>query len=112
LTIVTVRSYYVLMNTSGNRRALRLLDLSRYDTVVVQCECGRSVEYLPGVLQRVHRIPSTTLIWDLQYRLRCSHCGRRDGFGISLRDERDRGDNTKADRRCVIVPPRGRSPPS
>jgi hypothetical protein len=106
LTVTAVCSYYVLMPASDDPRTLRLLDLSRYDTVVVQCGCGRSVEYLPSVLPRGHRVPSTTLVWDPQYRSRCSHCGRRDGFGISLRDERGRGDNTKADRRRVIVPAR------
>jgi hypothetical protein len=83
LTSKAACSYDVLMN---DPRTLRLLDLSPHDTVEVQCE--------------------HTLVFDLQYRFRCSHCGRRDGFGISLRDERDRGDNTKCECRSVIVPGR------
>lgn len=35
----------------------------------------------------------------------CSFCGRRNGLGISLRD--DRGDSSKADRRRAIVAGRG-----
>ena len=36
--------------------------------------CGRSVEYFPGFLQRRHRVPSDILVFDMQFRLRCSHC--------------------------------------
>ena len=92
------------MHANDDPRTLRLIDLSPHDTVVVRCECGRIVEYLPGVLPRLHRVPSTTLVHDLQYRFRCSRCGRRSGFGISLRDERDRGDNSKAQLERIIVP--------
>jgi hypothetical protein len=87
-------------------RTLRLLDLSPHDTIVVQCGCGRIVEYLPGVLPRLHRVPSTTLVYDLHYRFRCSRCNRRSGFGISLRDERDRGDSSRSHIKRVIVPGR------
>ena len=95
------------MSTERDTRTLRLLDLSPHDTIVVECVCGRIVEYLYGVLPRLHRVPSTTLIWDLQFRLRCSQCGRRDGFGVSIRDERERGDSANA-RKGVIVPCAGR----
>lgn len=45
-------------------------------------------EYGRGLLQRLHRVPTDTLIYDLQYRLRCRHCNRRDGFGIGILDTR------------------------
>jgi hypothetical protein len=32
-----------------------------------------------------------TLVFDLQFRLRCSHCNRRSGFGITIIDERALG---------------------
>jgi hypothetical protein len=44
------------MTASEDARKLRLGDLSPFDTVVVRCECGRIVEYLPGVLARLHRV--------------------------------------------------------
>ena len=48
---------------------------------------------------------STKLVWDFQYRLRCSRC---EGFKISLRDERGRGDSAKAGVERVIVTWAGR----
>jgi hypothetical protein len=41
------------------------------------------------------KVLSTTLVVDLQFKLCCSRCGRRSGFAISIRDERDRGDSAK-----------------
>ena len=61
----------------------------------MRCERGRSVEYPPGFLQRRRRVPSDTLVFDLQFRLRCSHCNARMGFRITIFDERTRGDNWK-----------------
>jgi hypothetical protein len=87
-------------------RELRLIDLAPHDTIVITCECGRIAEYMHGALQRLHRIPSTTLVHDLQYRFRCRHCSRGRGFKISLRDERDRGDLSKSRTERVIVPGR------
>jgi hypothetical protein len=74
-------------------RTLRLFDLAPYEAILVRCECGRMTEYGPGLLQRLHRIPSSTLIYDLQYRLRCQQCNRRDGFDIGILDTRARGDS-------------------
>jgi hypothetical protein len=48
-------------------------------------------EYGPGYLQRRHRIPSDTLSYDLQFRLRCPHCNRTKGFQIVVLDEHERG---------------------
>jgi hypothetical protein len=100
LTRGELRSYHVLMNL----RELRLMDLAPHDTIVVECGCSHIVEYMNGSLQRLHHIPSTILVFDLQYRLRCKHCRADRGFSISLRDERDRGDNSKNDIGRVIVP--------
>ena len=64
-------------------RWLRLGDLAPHEVIVVRCPCGRSVEYHKGFLQRRHRAPSDTLVFDLQFRLRCSHCNARAGFRIT-----------------------------
>jgi hypothetical protein len=74
---------------SEDLRKLRLADLSPHDTLVVRCECGRIVEYLPGVLigPRYRRPPSAIIA---ELRFRCKHCGRNSGFALSLADERHR----------------------
>lgn len=76
-------------------RTLRLFDLAPFEAILVRCECGRMTEYAHGLLQRLHRLPSDTLIYDLQYRLRCQHCNRRDGFDIGILDTRHRGDSRR-----------------
>jgi hypothetical protein len=90
-------SYFVLMESEEKKgdRWLRLGDLAPHEVLVVRCPCGRSVEYHKGFLQRRHRVPSDTLVFDLQFRLRCTHCNRRSGFRIAIFDERTRGDNSK-----------------
>ena len=88
--------------TKGDRW-LRLGDLAAHEVVVVRCPCGRSVEYFPGFLQRRHRLPSDFLVYDLQFRLRCSHCNRRSGFRITIFDERSRGDSSKPRLERVVV---------
>ena len=65
--------------------------------------CGRSVEYPPGFLQRRYRLASDALVFDLQFRLRCSHCNRRSGFRITIFDNRTRGDNSKPRLERVVV---------
>jgi hypothetical protein len=84
-------------------RWLRLGDLAPHEVIVVHCPCGRSVEYFPGFLQRHHRVPSDMLVFDLQFRLRCSHCNRCSGFRITIFDERTRGDNSKPRLERVVV---------
>jgi hypothetical protein len=54
-----------------------------------------SVEYHKGFLQRRYRMSSETLVFNLQFRLRCSHCNRRAGFRITILDTRTRGDSLK-----------------
>ena len=85
-------SYFVLMSpdeTKGDRW-LRLGDLAAHEVIMVRCPCGRSVEYPPGFLQRRYRLASDTLVFDLQFRLRCKGCNRRGGFRITIFDERAR----------------------
>src|SRR3546814_11183101 len=41
--------------TMREDRLVRLLDLEPYEVVIVNCQCGRSVEYPNGLLQRRHR---------------------------------------------------------
>jgi hypothetical protein len=92
------------MTDEPDMRTLRLLDLAPHDYIVVNCQCGRIVEYMPGFLQRRHRLPSTTLVYDLQFRLRCSHCRSDRGFEIAVEDSRDRNDPSKPRIKRVIVP--------
>ncbi len=84
-------------------RWLRLGDLAPHEVIVVSCPCGRSVEYRKGFLQRRQRVPSDTLVFDLQFRLRCSHCNARAGFRITILDERTRWDNSKKTLERVVV---------
>ena len=46
-------------------------DLGRNQAVFFRCECGRIAQFLPGALQRLHRIPSDTLVCDLRHRFQC-----------------------------------------
>lgn len=99
------RSYPVLMSAYEKKgdRWLRLGELAVHEVIVVRCACGRSVEYPPGYLQRRHRVGSDTLVYDLQFRLRCSHCNVRAGFRITIFDTRTRGDNAKPRLERVVV---------
>jgi hypothetical protein len=70
---------------SPDPRLWRLFDLADDETIVVRCLCQHgAVSYGGGALQRQRRLPSDTLIYDLQYRLRCVRCGRTSGFAISV----------------------------
>jgi hypothetical protein len=85
-------------------RALRLYDLKPYEHIIVTCQCGQIVQYMPGLLQRRHRVPSDTLIYDLQFRFRCSRCRAFNGFEIKVVDMRNIGDNSKPCPERIIVP--------
>jgi hypothetical protein len=86
-------------------RTLRLFDLAPHEAVMVTCQCGRISEYRNGMLQRFHRIPSDTLLYDLQFRLRCSHCQRRDGFKIAIQDTRFIDTSShRAEPRVIVKP--------
>jgi len=95
------------MRDEPDPRMLRLMDLKPYEVIIVRCRCGCSVDYMPGVLQRLHRVPSDTLIFDLQFRLRCSSCRAFRDFEITVRDVRNIGDNAKPCPERVIVPKGG-----
>jgi hypothetical protein len=84
-------------------RWLRLGDLASHEVIVVHCPYGRSVEYHKGFLQRRHRVPSDFLVYDLQFRLRCSHCNARACFRITIFDTRTRGDSSKPRLERVVV---------
>src|SRR3546814_11272537 len=89
-------------------RLVRLLDLEPYEVVVVNCQCGRSVESPNGLLQRRHRLQSDTLVYDLQFKLRCQQCRRTSSFRIAVYDSRQRGENSKPrrariDRQSVVA---------
>ena len=92
-----VCSYFVLMELEERKGDwwLRLGDLAAHEVIVVRCPCERSVEFPPGFLQRRYRLASDTLVYDLQFRLRCSHCNARAGFRITIFDGRTRGDSSK-----------------
>jgi hypothetical protein len=85
-------------------RTLRLFDLEPYECIVVRCEYGRSTDYRKGFLQRHQRVPSDTLVYDLQFRLRCTQCNRTKGFGISIRDGQNRGTASERSEEWIIVP--------
>jgi hypothetical protein len=88
-------------------RTLRLFDLEPHEVIVVRCGCGRITEYGRGLLQRLHRVPSDMLVYDLQFRLRCRQCNRTHGFAISLADERQRGNSAQPRVERVVVPKDG-----
>jgi hypothetical protein len=83
-------------------RNLRLYDLVETDTIRVYCRCGRIAEFPHGWFQRKRRIPSHTLVMDLQYRLRCGNCRAVRGFKITLFDERERGDKDPKNERVIV----------
>ncbi len=90
--------------SASDAQTLRLIDLEPYEHIIVRCQCGRTVQYMPGLLQRQHRLSSTTLIYDLQFRLRCTQCRAFAGFEITVVDMRNMGDNSKPCPERVIVP--------
>jgi hypothetical protein len=68
---------------------LRLGDLKPTESILVRCRCGRGSEFPYGFLQRRYRLPSTTLVFDLQFKLRCQCC-KGEPTRISIVDERNR----------------------
>jgi hypothetical protein len=84
-------------------RTLRLFDLQPHHSVTVRCQCGRVIEFLSGTLQRWYRLPSDTLVYDLQYRLRCRHCNRRDGFTIAVVDRDARAASSDRDAGETVI---------
>jgi hypothetical protein len=62
----------------------RLEDLREWHVVEVRCGgCGRR-ETIPH--RRLHRgRPAYTKLLDLQFKLKCTRCGARQGHAISVR---------------------------
>jgi hypothetical protein len=85
-------------------RRLRIHDLEPAEVIEVVCLCQRIVNLTAATLFRLHRIPSDTLIYDLQFLLKCGRCGRRDDFKIAVVDLTDRHKPGVAHPRKVIVP--------
>jgi len=92
------------MDSAHDQSGLRFGELAPHDTLIVRCQCGRIVEFLAGVLARLHRVKASAVISELRFH--CTHCGRRSGLAISLRDERHRGDNALNHVEREIVPKR------
>jgi hypothetical protein len=56
--------------------------------IIVTCTCGQIAHFLPGVLQRLHKLPSDTLVYDLRYRLRCAKCRSRERFTVTIAEDK------------------------
>jgi hypothetical protein len=70
----------------GDPRNMRPWDIGQNHAVFFRCSCGRIAQYGPGALQRLHRLPSDTLVYDLRYRFRCRKCNARDSFEVTVED--------------------------
>jgi hypothetical protein len=70
----------------GDPRTMRLWDLGEDQAVFIRCRCGRVGQYGPGALQRLHRLPSDTLVYDLRFRFRCRKCNSRDSFEVTVEE--------------------------
>lgn len=92
---------------SADPRLWHLFDLADDETIAVRCPCRHgNVSFGPGALQRQRRLPSDTLIYDLQFRLRCRACGRTRGFEIAvvrLRTDRSHASGERTTE-TVVVP--------
>jgi transposase len=75
------------MEQNGNippRYAIRLGDLRRWHVITVTCPtCGHKGRLQAAVLGRGQ--PPHTRLMDLERRLRCRHCGNRDGNRLLVR---------------------------
>lgn len=85
-------SFYVLgVKRLGNRcpqtgdsRTLRLYDVATHEAIRIVCPgCTKIVEYLYGLLQRRHGLRSDMLIFDLQFKLRCSGATAARGSALA-----------------------------
>ena len=85
-------------------RLTRLFDLAEDERVHVRCVCGASVIFHPAAFPKKYRVPSDTLLYDLQYRLRCRHCNRNHSFEIAIGSTRMIGSSSQAPPVRVVVP--------
>jgi PAS domain-containing protein len=75
--------------TSWNRGAERLFGYTEEETlgkpVTMLMPPERQNDARQGIVcARLHWVPSDFLVYDLQFRLRCSHCNARVGFRIII----------------------------
>ena len=73
------------MSDETDTRHLRLFDLKPYEHIIVRCQCGHIVQYMPGVLQR-RQCTLRYSDYDLQFRLHGSHCRAFNDFEIIIKD--------------------------
>jgi hypothetical protein len=77
-----------MRKAASDSRGLQLWDVRDGQKIVVTCTCGQIAHFLPGVLRRLHKLPSDTLVYDLRYRLRCQKCRSRDHFTVTVEEDR------------------------
>jgi hypothetical protein len=65
---------------------------------------GASVVFHPGAFPKTYRTPSDTLLYDLQFRLRCKHCNRNHGFEIAIGSTRTVGSSSHLQPERIVVP--------
>jgi hypothetical protein len=96
--------YVPVMEHDGDIRRTRLFDLTPDERVQVQCQCGSIVEFPARLFPVRYRTPSDTLVYDLQFKLKCRHCSRRSGFEISIMSRRTMGSSSDLPPYRVVVP--------
>jgi hypothetical protein len=79
-----------------------MFDLRRTEMIDERCACGWTTQFAPGFLQRRYRLPSDMLIFDLQFRIRCSHCRGRDNFLIQVIDTRNHTAQADIPRKVIV----------
>jgi hypothetical protein len=85
-------------------RRTRLFDLAEHERVHVRCRCGASVVFHPAAFPKKHRTPSDTLLYDLQFRLRCKHYNRNHGFEIAIGSTGMTGSTSHSPPERIVVP--------
>ncbi len=66
--------------------AARIEDLGPADFVKMECAaCGHQMLIPPSALLQGLRLPPTTLVLDLEHRLRCRECDARGKAVVSVR---------------------------
>jgi hypothetical protein len=64
----------------------------------------RKRHFPSGCFPKKYRVPSDTLLYDLQYRLRCRHCNRNHSFEIAIGSARMIGSSARAAPVGIVVP--------
>ena len=90
------------MTDERDPRHLRLWDIGPNESACIRCKCGRSVQFQQGALQRLRRVPSDTLLYDLQYRFRCKRCNADRDFRITLEERKT---SVSAEGRIIVIVP-------